>query len=157
MSELVKKLRSLNKGIKTMTPFWRNFSDLELMDTRLRFNDGESPEGVKWRNPISLRRDAGGSEFSQSQAWWYWKKSNFHAVPKGWHFFIAGQDKVLRDTGNLFNSIQNRYSKNSMEVGTDLKYGRHVQNKGFEFIGRTNKTDDNAKEAFTAYIQRLIK
>lgn len=151
-----KKIKSLEDGFKDMSEFFQNVADLELSSTLLRFEDEIAPDGSLWRDPIVIRRDGGGSQYSKSHAWHYWKKSNFHAIPEGWHFFNRGQDKVLRDTGNLFQSIQRAFDKNSAEVGTNIQYGKHVQDKGFEFLGISDTTEENIQEAFTAFVKERL-
>lgn len=153
IGETLAKLKNLKKGFSDLSELFKNIADLEYSSTLSRFNNQIDPSGKKWRSPIALRRDIGGSQYSQSHAWHYWKKSNFHAIPKGWHFFNESSDKALRNTGNLFSSIQRTYGSNFSEIGTNLKYGEYVQNKGFEFLGVSEDTRDNIKEAFEAFVK----
>lgn len=158
IEEIVKKIDYLSERMKNMEPFYKDISAIELGDTKLRFRDEIKPDGERWRTPITLRRDGGGSRFAPWQAWAYWKKSNFHAIPSGWHFFDKGKgDKILRDTGNLFNSIQSRYDKSSAVVGTDVRYGKYVQNLGFDFIGISDKTSENIDKIFVKYLENATK
>lgn len=157
--KLLAKIKRLSNGFSEMDDFWNKFSALELSSTLLRYKDQEDPDGNPWRDPITIRRDGRKtSSGEKSKAWWYWKRSNFHAIPKGWHFFDRNKgDKVLIDTGILNNSIQNLFGKDWMAIGTNIKYGKHVQNKGFVFLGVNEQTKENSKEAFREYIKGLVK
>lgn len=152
IGETLAKLRNLKKGFSDLSELFKNIADLEYSSTLLRYKDETDPSGRKWRDPITIRRDVGGSRFSKAEAWHYWKKSNFHALPSGWHFFNQN-DKTLIDTGVLFGSIQRAYGSNFAEVGTNIKYGEYVQNLGFVFLGVSKDTKDNIKEAFEAFVK----
>lgn len=150
-----KKIKSLEDGFKDMSEFFQNVADLEKSSTLLRFLDEVSPSGEKWRTPFTIRRNQGGSSYSPSHAWHYWKKSNFHAIPDGWHLFSRGNDKVLRSNqgSGLFGSIGSAFGSDFAEIGTNLEYGKHLQNKGFEFLGVSETTEENIQEAFTAFVK----
>lgn len=152
IGETLAKLRNLKKGFSDLSELFKNIADREYSSTLLRYEEQVDPSGKKWRTPMTIRKDLGGSSFSKEQAWHYWKKSNFHALPSGWHRFNS-KDKILRDTGILNESIQRKYGINFAEIGTNLKYGEYVQNKGFEFLGVSEDTKDNIKEAFEAFIK----
>lgn len=159
--DVLKKLKNLENGYKDMSSMFKDIVDYEVSSTALRFLDQEDPDGNKWRKPISIRRDAGGSSFSPSAAWWYWKSSNFHAVPRGWHIFGQdSRDKVLINTGQLADSIssdQNRsWGKDYAEFGTNLKYGKYVQALGFTFLGVNKKTEENIEDAYENYIKGFL-
>lgn len=155
--DVLRKLGALSGGLKNMEELFRNIADLELSQTSLRFRDGEAPDGSKWRDPISIRRDAGGSSFTREAAWGYWKASNFHAIPQGWHFFNRGQgDKPMIDTGQLSQSIQRVFGRDYAEVGTNLKYGKYVQALGFTFLGVNKKTEENIEDAYENYIKGFL-
>lgn len=151
--EVIGKLKATNDSLVDMSPFFKEIGFREVGTTALRFKDQEDPEGVKWRDPKTIRRDAGGSEYSQAAAWAYFKKSNFWALPKGWHRFISGVDKAMIDTGNLRNSVQSFFSKDEAFIGTNLKYGNYVQALGFNFLGVSDKTRENIKEIYQLYLK----
>lgn len=153
---VLSKLKSLKTGFQDMTEFFKDVADYEWSDTLLRYDEEVDPDGRKWRDPIAIRRDGGsnGNRAGQERAFAYWKKSNFHAIPKGWHFFNRGTgDKAMHDTGNLSNSIQRLFGKNFAEVGTNVKYGKFVQALGFRFLGINEKTKENINKAFQSYIK----
>lgn len=155
--DVLKKLGALNGGLKNMEELFRNIADLELSQTSLRFLDETAPNGEKWRDPITIRRNAGGSRFSRAEAWGYWKASNFHAIPSGWHFFNRGSgDKTLTDTGQLSQSVQRVFGRDYAEVGTNLKYGKFVQALGFTFIGANKQTEENIEDAYENYIKGFL-
>ena len=141
-----KRLVNLGNGaekLKNMAPVWKAIADLELSQTKLRFIKEEDPQGNKWPDPKTIRRDNGGSSSSKEGAWAYAIKSRFHALPPGWHFFRRGSDKILRDTGVLFNSIQRAYTDNYAVVGTNTQYAKKLQEGRFPFLGINKKTEDN--------------
>ena len=157
IEEVVKRIKKLSGNLVDMTDFYKMVGALEQSNTLLRFKDEKAPDGTAWRDPITLRRDPGGSQYSKDHAFNYWRKSNFNAIPKGWHYFSRGSDKVLTDTGVLRRSIQFAYGKDFAEVGTDIKYGKYVQNLGFEFIGVSSQTQNNVEKAFKFYMGRITK
>ena len=155
-----KRLANLGNGVKklkSMAPVWKAIGDLELSQTKLRFVKEVDPEGNKWPDPITIRKDAGGSTSSHEEAWAYAKASNFHALPNGWHFFRRGSDKVLRDTGILFNSIQRAYTDTYAIVGTNIKYGRKLQEGRFPFLGINKKTEDNIIFVLNKFLGGLLR
>ena len=151
--EVLDKLKKTNDSFKDMSPFFKEVAFRETGTTKLRFEDQEDPDGNRWRDPITIRRDVGGSQYSKEAAWAYWKKSNFHALPKGWHEFRSGEDKALIDNGNLMGSIQGLSSKNEAFIGTNLKYGKYVTALGFRFLGVSDATKENIKEIYQLYMQ----
>lgn len=155
-----KRLFNLGKGakkLKNMAPVWKAIADLELSQTKLRFIKEQDPEGKRWPNPKTIRRDAGGSQFSKEQAWAYLEKANFKALPPGWHFFRRGSDKVMRDTSVLFNSIQRGYTDTYAIVGTNIKYGKTLQEGRFPFLGINKKTEDNIIFVLNKFLGGLLK
>lgn len=159
LSKVMNGLSNVKANFEDMTPFFRNVSELELSDTKLRFRTETDPSGKKWPDPITIRKDAGGNSggFTKEQSWNYVLKSNFHAIPNGWHWFNRGQDKVLRDTGTLFNSISSAYGKDFAIVGTNLEYAEKLQTGRFPFIGVTSRTQDNIDEAMQVFLKGLFK
>lgn len=154
IDKIIGKLKKLSGNLSDMTDFYREVSQLELSNTLLRFREEKAPDGTKWRDPITLRRSGGGSASSKEQAWGYWKASNFHAILPGWRFFSRAQgDKVLRDTGVLNQSIQRVSGKDYAEVGTNVQYGKHVQNLGFPFLGISKQTEKNVVKVFMDYMR----
>ena len=127
--------------------------------TKLRFDKQVDPKDKPWPDPITIRRDAGGNRggFTREQSWNYVLKSNFHAVPKGWHWFDRNRDKVLRDTGTLFNSISRDFGKDFAIVGTDLSYAEKLQTGRFPFIGITSRTESNLDIAMNAFLKGAFK
>lgn len=151
--EVLDKLKKTNDSLKDMSPFFKEVAFREEGTTDLRFRDQEDPDGNRWRNPITIRRNAGGSQYSKEAAWAYWKKSNFHALPQGWHEFRAGQDKIMVDTGMLLNSIQGLSSKDEALIGTNVRYSKYVTALGFRFLGVSESTRDNIKEIYELYMK----
>lgn len=155
-----KRLANLGNGakrLKNMAPVFKAIADLELSQTKLRFIKEQDPDGKKWPDPITIRRDAGGSQLSQAEAWDYFKSANYQALPRGWHFFRRGSDKVLRDTGVLFNSIQRGYTDTYAIVGTNTTYGKTLQEGRFPFLGVNKKTEDNIIFVFNKFLGGLLK
>lgn len=158
IQKTINEIKKLSSNISNLSSFFNDIGAREEGATKLRFLDQKDPQGNMWRDPITLRRNAGGSQFSPEHAWRYWKKSNFHAIPKGWHFFNRGMgDKTLIDTSNLRSSIQYTHGKNFVDIGTNVKYGKYVQKKGFQFLGISEKTKQNIDDAFKFYMEKVIK
>lgn len=144
-----------------MRPFYKRVSELELSNTKLRLREQVDPQGKKWPDPITIRRNGNGrrnGEFTREQSWNYVLKSRFHAAPPGWHFFDRQRgDKVLRDTGTLFNSLGSFYGPDYAQVGTNLEYSVKLQNGRFPFLGINNKTIDNITKVVNSYMKGLLK
>ena len=159
LTKVMNGLSSAKDNFEDMSKFFRNISELELSDTKLRFKSEKDPEGNKWPDPITIRRDGEGSSggFTKEQSWNYVLKSNFHAVPNGWHWFDRNRDKVMRDSGTLYNSISAAYGKDYAIVGTNIEYAEKLQKGRFPFIGVTAKTEDNINEAMALFLKGLFK
>ena len=160
--DATKKLDKISMGLVDMTQLFKNISDLEVMNTRLRYIDEVDPDGKKWPDPITIRRDAQGGEgrgqFTGEQSWNYVLKSRFHAVPPGWHWFDKQRgDKIMRDTGNLFNSLGIAYGKDYAMVGTNVEYAQGLQDGRFPFLGANEKTVTNINTAVDAFVKGLLK
>lgn len=154
-------LDKLDKGLKNLAPIFKNIADLELADTKLRFIQEIDPEGKKWEDPVTLRRDGSGTNMNEfDNPWAYVVASNYHATPPGYRWWRR-PDKILRDTGTLFNSIQSSYGYNYAIVGTNLEYAKKHQDgigvKQRKFIGPSKKTKDNIHKAVNAYLKGIIK
>ena len=158
-SKATKGLQGAQENLYDFSEFFRNVADLELSDTKLRFDKQVDPNDKPWPDPITIRRDAGGNRggFTREQSWNYVLKSNFHAVPKGWHWFDRNRDKVLRDTGTLFNSLSRDFGKDFAIVGTDLSYAEKLQTGRFPFIGITSRTESNLDIAMNAFLKGAFK
>lgn len=165
-SNIAKNLRDLSKQLQDMTPVFKDLADLELSQTKLRFQSQEDPQGKKWPEPNTIRRGTGpetGSgartkttSWSPKEAWDYVLASNHHATPPNWRFFDAGKgDKILRDTGLLLKSIGRVYSKSSALVGTNRQYGPKLQEGRFPFLGINKKTEDNVNTVMSLYLKKL--
>lgn len=158
-----KKLGKLKASISDMTPAFKDIADHEWSATKLRYIGEKDPEGNKWEKPFTVRRDGGGTRSQKFRdPWPYVVASNYHAAPPGWHFFDAGRgDKILRDTGVLFNSIGRAYGKDFAIVGTNVEYGRKHQEgigvKKREFLGINQKTLDNVKRVVDFYLAGALK
>lgn len=160
----VKTLSTMNRGLSDMTPLFREVSQAELSETLLRFRAEENPEGVKWEDSKTIRR--GGDEnpgpYTREQSWNYVLKSNFHAVPPGWHWFNRSMgDKVLRDTGTLMASISNAFGPNFGVVGTNLEYAKkHQEGDGVakrEMFGVSKTTEENVENAVNLFLGGLLR
>lgn len=147
-----KELDKLAGKIDDMTPVFKDIADYEWSQTRLRYTKQVDPEGKRWPNPFTIRRDGGNARRMQGvDPWGYVVKSNYHAAPPGYHFFDAGRgDKIMRDTGTLFSSIGRSYGKDYAIVGTNIEYGKKNQEgdgvKPRPFLGINKKTFDNVKK-----------
>lgn len=143
--------------LKSLSPVFKAIGDLELSQTKLRYIKEEDPDGNPWPDPITIRKTAGESRDIQDhdEAWAFLVR--FHAIPKGWHFFDRGRDKVMRDTGILFNSIQRLYTDTYAIVGTNTKYGKKLQEGRFRFLGINKKTEDNIKYVIDDFLRRIFK
>lgn len=157
-------LSGLNKGLGDKTKLFKAIADLELSDTMFRFRDQEDPEGKKWPDSKTIRRDASGSVggYTQEQSWNYVLKSNYHAVPPGWHWFNPGMgDKVLTNTGTLRRSIGIAYGPDYGIVGTNLSYAKkHQEGDGVamrQFLGVSKLTESNVEQALNLFLGGLLK
>lgn len=156
-----KKLANLGNGakkLKSLAPVFKAIADLELSATKLRFIKQEDPDGKKWPDPITIRRDGTvtGGGLTHAEAWSYVVKSNYQGMPKGWHWFKSS-DKIMRDTGVLFNSIQRGYTDTYAVVGTNISYGKTLQAGRFPFLGINKKTEDNIVFVLNKFLGGLLK
>lgn len=183
LSKVMKGLAQAKANFEDMTPFFHNVADLELADTKLRFETQKDPDGKKWPDPHTIRKggpdpknpkksgfkkrvrdiNAEANEFGVSVserdlAWNYVVNSNFHGIPNGWHWFDRGRgDKAMIDNGTLLNSISRAYGKDFAIVGTNLEYAEKLQTGRFPFIGVTSRTQDNIDEAMQVFLKGLFK
>lgn len=160
---ITESLSKLSKQISDMTPAFKSIADYELSQTKLRYRDEKDPEGKKWVEPFTIRRDGNGGagRRNQASAWGYVVKSNYHAAPPGFHFFDSARgDKIMRDTGSLFASLSRAYGKNFALVGTDKEYAKENQEgtgkrTARPFLGINKKTFDNVKKVVTFYLKGI--
>lgn len=165
ISEVVRDLERLSDGLSDMTPLFKEIAVLEQGETLMRFRSQKDPDGKPWSDPITIRRDGGGSRdgrFTRENAWNYVLKSNFHAVPPGWHWFDRSRgDKVLQDTGTLRNSIGIAYGSDYAIVGSNLEYAeKHQKGIGVKkraFLGINDRSLENIEEALASYVEGLLK
>lgn len=131
VSEVVDGFNDLSKKLGDMSGFFRNVAELELEDTKFRFLSEVDPDDIPWPEPKTYRRnpDGGYRKFSSARG-----------------------DKILRDTGNLFNSISADWGRDYAVVGTNLEYAEALQVGRFPFVGITSRTEDNIVDAFEAYL-----
>lgn len=169
-SQGLKKLDEVPNKFRNMKEVYRQIAELELAQTKLRFikqvepGDENQSEGKKWPDPIAIRRVGGAARsggFSPEQSWNYVLKSNYQAVPPGWRWFQSGNDKVLRNSGVLFNSLDSRYTNTYAAVGTDIEYAEKLQegdgNQGFRFLGINFKTKQNVEYVMKKFFGGLVK
>lgn len=157
-----KGLSNMQKNFLNMSRFYKNLADLELSQTMLRFRTEKDPDGKNWPDSNTIRRDSGGSQYSREEAWDYVLSSNFHAVPKGWHWFNRSRgDKVLTDTGTLRRSLGIAYGPDYAIVGTNLSYAKkHQDGDGVQqrrFLGVNKQTEENVNIAMTAFLKGLLR
>lgn len=167
IGDVIKKLDKMSNGLADQTKFFKNISDLELSQTMKRFSTETDPEGKKWEDSITIRRDGGGAGtgrggFTAEQSWNYVLKSNYHAVPPGWHWFNRARgDKVLTDTGTLRRSIGTSYGPDYAIVGTNLSYAKRNQEgdgvKQRQFLGINARSIQNVETALEFYMKGLLK
>ena len=159
--EIVKALGKASDNLLNLTPLFKNIADLTLSETKLRYRDGLDPDGNEWRDPITIRRDGNGGRtggYTQEESWNYVLKSNYHAVPPGWHWFDKSRgDKVMRDTSVLYNSLGIAYGKDYAVVGTNLQYGKTLQDGDFPFLGITLDTYANVEDVLDSYLKGIFK
>ena len=99
------KFANVPAKLSDMTEVYKRIANLELSETKKRFVKEEGPDGEKWPEPFTLRRDGTGTGINQyPNPWAYVVASNYHATPPGYRWW-ARPDKILRDTGTLFNSF----------------------------------------------------
>lgn len=153
-------LNKLVSKLSDSTPAFKDIADLEWAQTRMRFTKQVDPDGKKWAEPFTIRRDGSGGRNTQfNDPWNYVVKSNYQAAPPGYHFFDSSRgDKILRDTSGLFNSIGRAYGKDYAVVGTNLEYARANQEgdgkrKARPFIGINQKTVENVLKVLKLYLQ----
>lgn len=155
-----KELKKLENKLTDMTPVFKDIADYEWSQTRLRYTREQDPNGKKWPDPFTIRRNGGtnAGRRSQEEAWGYVLASNYHAAPPGYHFFDAARgDKIMRDTGTLFSSIGRAYGKDYAIVGTNIEYAVDNQNgtgsrQARPFLGINKKTYDNVKKVVEFYL-----
>lgn len=142
-----------------MTPAFKDIADYEWAATKLRYTKETDPDGKKWPDPFTIRRDAeGGRNTDFNNPWGYVVASNYHAAPQGYHFFSRARgDKIMRDTGTLFASIGRAYGKDYAVVGTNIEYARKNQTgtggvKARPFLGINNKTLTNVRKVVGFYL-----
>lgn len=167
IGDVLKRLDKMSNGLADQTQFFKNISDLELSQTMMRFRTETDPDGEKWEDSNTIRRDGGGAGtgrggFTAEQSWNYVLKSNFHAVPPGWHWFDRARgDKVLTDTGTLRRSIGISYGADYGIVGTNLSYAKRNQDgdgvKQRQFLGVNDRTMKNIETALDAYMKGLLR
>ena len=157
--DISKKIGILSLKLRDMTPFFRDLADAELSSTKFRYIAEEDPQGKRWPDPFTVRRDGGNARRSQQfrNPWGYVVASNYHAAPPGYHFFSSSRgDKIMRDTGTLFSSIGRAYGKDYAIVGTNVEYAEKNQNgegvKKREFLGINKKTFENVQNLITFYL-----
>lgn len=157
--KLKKDLAELTRRLEDATPAFAEIADLELSQTKQRFLKQVDPQGKKWPEPFTIRRDGGGGRAQGlGDPWGYVIASNYYAAPPGWHFFDPGRgDKILRDTGTLFNSISRAYGKNFALVGTNVEYAKKLQDGKFQFLGINKKTEENIRRTLTSYLTGALK
>lgn len=160
--EVIYGLSNIRKKIDDMSPFFKSIADMELAQTKIRYRNQEDPSGKKWPDPITIRRDgstvAGRGQFTREQSWNYVLKSNFHAAPPGWHFFDKSRgDKVLRDTGKLYQSLGRDYGTDYAIVGTNTEYSDKLQSGRFPFLGINERTQRNISKSLKSYIRGILK
>lgn len=156
-----KELQRLSKSLADMSPAFKDIADYEWGQTRLRYKKEIDPDGKKWPDSFTIRRgtgpETGSGRFAKTTGWDYVKASNYHATPPGYRFFDASKgDKILRDTGTMFNSIGRAYGKDFALVGTNLKYARNHQEgigvKQRTFLGLNKKSLENIRKTVTSYL-----
>lgn len=107
--DLVKRFDDLLDLMSDMTPFFKDLADLELSETHSRFNKQVDPDFKPWALPTAARRRTG------------------RANPRTRPFSKSLGDKILRDTGTMYNSIGRAYGKDFAEVGTNISYAVYHQ------------------------------
>lgn len=157
---ITQSLRNLSNQIQDMTPVFKDIADLEWSQTKLRFNKQQDPDGKKWPDPFTLRKgtgpETGSGKFAKTKGWDYVVNSNFKATPPGYRFFDASRgDKILRDTGTLFNSIGRAYGPDYAIVGTNISYAPKLQNGRFPFLGINIRTLRNVNFVVNKYMKGL--
>lgn len=164
ISGALKELERINGGLQNQTSLFKSIADSELSETLLRFRSETDPEGKKWAASNTIRRDGGGGRgpYTREQSWNYVLKSNYHAVPPGWHWFDRSRgDKALTDTGTLRRSIGISYGPDYGIVGTNLEYAKRNQEgdgvRKREFLGVSKRTISNVENILQMYIKGLLK
>jgi phage gpG-like protein len=165
VSNVLRRFKKVSSGLDDMSPVFRQIAVLEQGQTLMRFRTEKDPDGKRWPDSKTIRRDANAARdgrFTRENAWNYVLKSNFHAVPPGWHWFSRARgDKVLTDTGTLRRSIGIAYGKDYAIVGTNIEYAeKHQEGIGVKrraFLGINAQTNKNIEEAFEAYFKGLLK
>ena len=155
------KFANVPAKLSDMTEVYKRIANLELSETKKRFVKEEGPDGEKWPEPFTLRRDGTGTGINQyPNPWAYVVASNYHATPPGYRWW-ARPDKILRDTGTLFNSFGIAYGRDYAIVGTNLEYARkHQDGIGVQqrrMLGINKRTEDNVRKAIIDYIGSIIK
>lgn len=148
-------LSGVPKKLSNLTEVFKQLAALELSATKQRYIKEVDPDFNKWPDPITLRRD--GKPTQVRDAWEFFKEN--HYVPKGWRWWRR-PDKILRDTGVLFNSIGSAYGYNYAIVGTNVSYGRNHQEgigvKQRKFLGINKDTERNIDRVMKNYLKGIL-
>ena len=162
--KIVKALDKLVDKMADMTPAFKDIADYELAQTKLRFIKERDPDGNEWETPFTIRRDGGGGrDTTFNDPWEYVIASNYKAAPPGFHFFDKGRDdKILRDTGNLFNSLSRAYGPGYAIVGTNVSYADDNQfglgnTKARPFLGLNRQSVQNVEKVIKFYLMGTVK
>ena len=173
VKQLAKKIGEMTKKLENMTPAFKDIADLELMETKLRYEQQITPEGIPWETPFTIRKgeylETGSgartktTDWTKVDAWKYVVASNYHATPPGWRFFNeAFGDQILRDTGLLFKSLGRAFGADFAIVGSNRTYAKAVQEgkgrqKARPYLGINQKTYDNVETVMKKYIKGVLK
>ena len=151
------KLLDLPNKMKDMRPAFREIAALELSQTKQRFLKEIDPEGKRWDIPFTIRRGGNGQvNTAFNNPWSYVMASNYKATPPGYRFWRR-PDKILRDTGTLFNSLGSGYTNTYAIVGTNLEYAsKHQEGNGVKarpFLGINKTTQQNVNKVMINFLK----
>lgn len=133
-----RKLNQLSRTLTHLQPALRDIGDLVKEETRLNFIRQSDPQGIAWRPLAQSTINARRRKRRRSR-----------------------NEQILRDTGNLMNSITRNAYPNMVEVGTPFKYGqRHQFGIGVprrEFLGMNDRIMVGIVEIIDDHITKSLE
>lgn len=139
---LVERLTELQERLNgDLTPLMQAIGVVLENNTRQRFTDKQSPDGVSWQSlaPATVKR-----------------KKNKSVSKDG-----VTATGILVETGDLFKSITSLATHSKVEVGTDRHYGKYHQLGGVglparPFLGIDDDDKDEVNNVINDYLVGVV-
>ena len=165
LDDVLKRLGNVSDHLEDLSELFKAIGDLEKSSIQLRFEDGVNPDGKKWRDPRTIRRgDDPSVDYGKRKritdpedARKYFASSNFWGAPKGWHLFNSSMgDRPMMDTRNLLESIDWTIDKNELHIGSNIKYGKYLNDGDFRWLAINKQTEDNILISFKEVFEGIL-